>query len=484
MKRKYRIVLKTAGWIYFVLLLVIYWSLLFVYFISSDCGYIMGSILHCLRHLWAIISSLLLLVAILIIKIWRRKRWKPFACIASLSARYHLIPVIFILLTIHLLSLVIDIPNPDPIYSRKDIPIPPEDVQESYDHLMQFRRGGGIEVPRKIRDLGLDYEKVIADPAAHTDIIEKAWEELADTREIFLGLNRFNHIAGITPTTEISFNTDIIGYMKLRTIVRSLSAYAILLTERGDSEEAVRCCLDVHSVVKKAVPHSVTATEKMIWAAIDEIAMKTIYRIMKHPRCSSRAVAILANDFGTLSVDDISLRTPLMCEYIATYDAINKTESERLYSDFYGNIGFKIYSIPSAISFPFLYNRNRTKKLINDKYNAYIRRVAQNPENIKLDRNGAEAGQIQGLHNLLGQGLVQVLGGIDPYLADLLPLKVNGDLLLMEVNKRMGRELILTDILSGKPYFVDASSGKYASVGLDHSAGTKDDIISGEFKCF
>ena len=59
--------------------------------------------------------------------------------------------------------------------------------------------------------------------------------------------------------------------------------------------------------------------------------------------------------------------------------------------------------------------------------------------------------------------------------------KVLSDLLALELNRRLGKDLEIPDYYTGGKYLFDEATGAFSSAGPDGKAGTKDDVVLGQW---
>ena len=83
--------------------------------------------------------------------------------------------------------------------------------------------------------------------------------------------------------------------------------------------------------------------------------------------------------------------------------------------------------------------------------------------------------------NMVGQLLAVAIPTSSKTSENAWKMKVLSALLAVELHRRLGEKLVLTDAYTGKPYFVDEATGVASSVGPDGKPGTADDIKLGDW---
>jgi hypothetical protein len=391
--------------------------------------------------------------------------------------------ILFLLVAI-LGVMSIDSPPIKNDYTAADILIKGRDVEASYQTLMKyFKKGSPIKVDSPYMICKSEWV-IETNITAFSEGIEKTWNDNADARAVMDKLAKYDVIADFAPGVPLDTNIPILSFVALRNLVHTYRFHCLIKTENGESVEAARQLAEFHSVVLKAYKNCSLLVNKMCFGGVAGCDIETAYQIIQHPKCTPEAVKILANAFPSIPGKDVSLRSPIICEYLglrnicATWPAGEFMEVFRSPCKPPSFIRRNL----SRILFPLIFKRNTTINMLKLCYDPVITGASQSPMKIPdIQSLIEEHFSRPRLNNLGGWVLIQIaIPSFSRAANSASRTKVLSDLLAIELHKRLGEPIDIPDFYSGKPYFVDEKTGKLTSVGPDGIAGTKDDIQLGQ----
>jgi hypothetical protein len=430
------------------------------------------------------------------------------------------------ILTAGLFYLVHDDPPCDDKYKWSTLPVPEKDAQQSFDVLMNFRKGGPVALRYNEPHIP---DSMFSDHVLHyADVIEQGWKDAAPVRAVVEELDTFDQISDLLQ----HYDDPSISYMTLRSLAHMYRDYAYLKAAQGRPAEGLVPLATLHSVSRKALPCSRTLVRKMMLISVCNANMEVAWRISNSPNCTPEVLDLIRETFPPLSVEEVSPKIPIIAESIASLEA---TE------DFRGGSGawdvdilglFRCGEVVSggrsskpktkreAQVLPVVEQLctvtgtespsrpERSKVPANDKtinsYKQWLRRgifvvsfrknqtrneqiryldlvledLSQQPPDITSSARYAENFSSQ-LHvrNIMGSALVIMSR---PNLSRLVNVtskaKVASDLLALEMSSLSGRTLSLPDFFTGDEYLRDPKTRGWRSAGPDRRHGTKDDI--------
>lgn len=490
MNRLGRVAVSSVSWILAILMSVIY-GLLIAFYLAlrfQDLPPLSSSGWPSIPLFGPSLTVIAIGAWILLTLLFRRKKWdvkglRRMACLMVLA-----IPLVY---------LAIDEPPSKPIYTRADLPPPAKDAEESYKTLMTFRRDGGLELK-----VDIPYGSTNSYPwlfptniMDYADAVEKAWKDVGKGWEVIEKLDSFSAIADLLPETPLDDKTPVPGFLHLRNMVRVCWRYAVLKTEQGKPDEGVHALCRLHSVTLKALPYSSTLVSKMIWVAIAKGNMQTAYHIADSKQCTPEALRTLSATFAPLAWEDVSVRRSMIAEHLFSRTTFHKIHSKDpgLISAFTCStnatldnplVGLPFLKVASFTIGPFFVNLNMTDRELEAAWDSVLSGVSkQPPTTLDTVAETIEAKlRSPSFKNMGGQAMVAI--AIPAFLKsaeNAWKMKVLSDLLAIELRRRLGEKLVLTDAYTGKPYFVDEATGIAGSVGPDGKPGTADDIKLGDW---
>ena len=389
-----------------------------------------------------------------------------------------------LILLAFLTYLAIDRPPVESDFTWSDLPVPATQAQESWEALLTYRHSGGGKklTTREVSVFGKGVDRVLE----LEEDIEKMWEGFAEYRDYIETLDTFEGIADLGT----SMFSPIVSFRVVRTIARGYSDFALLRAAQGRALEGAREIARLHSVTRKTLPYHRALIGEMVWLAVAGLNVNTAHYIVTRPDCSREALRVLKDALPPLTREDVSLRNPIIGEYLAQRQIIETMDVIPLSSYDVGQRGKgwrKVLAgmIDQAVSSRFFLNRNHTIAELASIYSQFARAErAMSPAAIKQvvrDKKGVRASA--GLKNLSGRFLIDigtpslVVGAQNAWRR-----KVDSDLLAILIHRKLGETLELKDLYSSRPYLTDEETGEPYSAGLDRRPGTKDDVKLGGWR--
>ena len=362
-------------------------------------------------------------------------------------------------------------------------------AEESRKVLMTFFKGGPKDLPV---DAPHTDGQEVSNITVYASEVEKAWEAVAEGRKVIEKLDSFERIADFTDPAFLDIRNGknvsyiaVMAFAPYRRIARTTWSYAQLLTERGQSEEAARKLVQLHSVSRKALPNMLLLVDKMIWVTIAGGDVQRAYRIASHPLCSREALKILKDGFVPLSGDAVSLRNPLLGENLFVGHELSRAMKD----DRQARATLLDKPDESATPYKFrsvyrlLFNLTCLPNQTARDYKRYADLVVAGAMRTPPDMTAATDYMMSYMRtklcarNLMGWYLMaKYVPNYEKSANTAFSTKIKSELMAVYLSKRLDENLVLTDPCTGKPYQLDANGVPF-SVGRDGKANTDDDIL-------
>lgn len=396
---------------------------------------------------------------------------------------------LLVLLTIPVACLMHDAAPIEHDYSIKDIVPGDQKILESYSTLMLFRKDGGMKVETTITSS--NYPDLLTNALAHAESISRDWDSIAEARAIMEKLDTYPGIADLTPQVQLGTNTPTPNFVTLRSISWAYAAYANLKTAEGYLEEGVKQLAKIQSVTRKVLPYSATIVDKMIWIWIARNNIEAAFAIMQQPQCNSETLEILKTSFPPITEEDISLRRVFITQYIGYKAICEVVLRPSNFLDFFvfTEVG-KPLPAPSFIrkaTSPLVYyltfRKNRTFRDLRKRTDLLIEGAGRHPPDMSQANNFIYNHDLHPvINNLGGWYLVNIviMASFTSISEAAVKIKILNDLLAIEIGDRLNQPVVLNDYYSDGPYRRDKLTGRPFSVGPDKKPNTDDDIVLGK----
>jgi hypothetical protein len=303
----------------------------------------------------------------------------------------------------------------------------------------------------------------------------RAWESAGKGRDIIDKLSTFEQIADLS---EPDWMAPLPPLVALRHLTGLYCGYACLQTQMGNSETGVKELITLDLLIRKLCVNARSTVTKLVCLACLSVNIKTAGFIANHPSASETSLELLAAHFTSFTDEQLSCRNQIICEYLTFRNMMKELP-------FVGRH-------PAIRHLPF-FKRNSTLRMSRNWHNAMLD-VREGPGGPKREQLsvwpwiypdlGAVSMNPDGRlpwhyrrYNRLGCRLLRMgmlaMGRVFSYARR---LKVEGDLLQIVLNKRLGREVSLKASAYSDEYIVDIEGKKILSPGPDGQVGTDDDI--------
>jgi hypothetical protein len=377
-------------------------------------------------------------------------------------------------------------PIPDD-YTIADLRSAPPECNRSYELLMSL--SDERECPPDAPAIGLsaqdvntiwqinevikegEYSIITEVLEANADNIKQAWKNGQKGRDIISELNTFPEIADLTEP-DLDF---LIKFLRnFRHLTCLYKSYAYLQTEQGKSYIAVNELIELDSVYRKLSVNVRSTITKLGCIAGLSNSIMTANFIANNPKASQESLDILAEHFTPLTDEQISLRNPVLFQYLLMRDVFLEEMSKDLAAEtpmlkknsflrLYKNLtDYVIYTLDSS-------GQSEFEEL------SVWPRFLQICPNVSLDPDSNfRLPWFYKCYNPLGSLLIHVFGAKIP--SGTIFFQIKDDLLQIVLNKRLGTEINLKARAYSEEYIIDTEKKIIFSPGPDGEPNTKDDI--------
>ena len=302
--------------------------------------------------------------------------------------------------------------------------------------------------------------------------IEQAWDDIAEARQVIDKLAAYDVVADVVPGMRLDTNVQIIKCKAYMTIGRVYWAYARLRLEQGRPEDAARELVRLHTAVRKGLSSSTLVVTKLTWVWLARQDILTVHAIATHPDVSRETLDLLRQGFAPFSLEDISLRKPMIGEYVALKTTLQDPAGKHRPSF--------IQRTLFAIGYHLTIQPNRTVRDIREVTDRLLRGTAKPVPDFREAQEWYRQHQRLPLRNSRGWLLmVRVFPNYQHAAGTALAAKILSDLLFLELSGRLGEKLECADPYTDASYARD-DRGQPFSAGPDRQPGTGDDITLGQ----
>lgn len=363
--------------------------------------------------------------------------------------------------------LTIDIPVLENDYSEKDLLPSNIEAEESAQALNDLF---GEDTPEiKIDRKKFSSSEFLSNIEEHEVEVVKAWESIAEQRNIINKLEKFEILYDLSPGEKIVSDMEFFMFTPLLSIQAIYEAYAILKIRQGNQIDGLRQFLLFHNVARKVLLNSTIAIHKMLFTALLKKNMDAIYFFSKMDEINHKDLLFMKDKFKILTKAEISIKRVCIGEYLFSKNCINE-----------GYTGNTFGFITPVVDFLF-YRKNKTIKAFKHSFNILIdnseKPLSAQKALVALYQEKLKTPE---LLNLKGWVMLSIHSVNFPtYLFRVPAAKVKSEMLSMELNSKTGEPLPLIDYYTEKPYKLKREGTTLTTPGLDELFGTEDDITLG-----
>ena len=297
------------------------------------------------------------------------------------------------------------------------------------------------------------------------------WEKTKKGRDIFTKLNSFPEIADLTkPQLKI----DIKYIANIRRLAFVYHSYICLQSIKGNHKTAINELIRFDSLFKKMNLYAHNMVIKMVCIACFALDIKAANFIINNPDTPTESLLALKQNIIPISEEHISLRNPLMFDYLTYKSEMTKvlnTKGLRLshFSPLKLNSSLRLY-------------RNIIDKWIADEENRTppkemrVWPLLYPNLPIRIDKEGKFPWYYR-VYNPSGIFLVEIFRpALERVIVVKKKMQVHTDLLRIVLNKRLGNKVSLKALAFSDEYIVDIEKRLIFSPGPDGLNGTREDI--------
>jgi hypothetical protein len=300
------------------------------------------------------------------------------------------------------------------------------------------------------------------------------WNNAKKGRDILTKLASFPEIADLSEP-DISYLSEFQWNRNFRRLIFLHRAYICLQSRDGDQEAAIDELIKLDLIFKKMSLNARSLVKKLICLACFRINIETANFIVNNPGTPNEIVLLLKQRMIPFSDDHISLRNPIIFEYLMFKNELRKITREPRFRYSY----FSPLKLNSTLR---LYRNFCNKWICFSEHQAMRKDFRIWP--ILYPNMPVQMGFENKLpwyyeaYNPVGSLFVGIL---TPAAENILKIRTNlqvySDLLQIVLNKKLGKDVSLNARAYSDEYIVDVENKKIFSPGPDGKEGTKDDIF-------
>jgi uncharacterized protein with PQ loop repeat len=318
-----------------------------------------------------------------------------------------------------------------------------------------------------------DLQAISKQLQTHADDIISIWKNAEKGRDILSKLAVFPEIADLSEPDLRNYN---FRWMKnFRRLIFLHRAYICLQSCQSNHEVAIDELIRLDTIFKKMSLNARSLVKKLICLACFRINIETANFIVNNPGTPNEIVLLLKQRMISFSGDHVSLRNPIIFEYLMFRNELRKITREPRFRYSY----FSPLKLNSTLR---LYRNFCTKWISLSEHRIPIEEFRIWP--IFYPNMHVQMGFENKLpwyykaYNPMGSLFVSILTpAAENILKIRTKLRVQSDMLQIVLNKRLGKEASLKARAYSDEYIVDIGNRKIFSPGPDGKADTNDDII-------
>ena len=306
---------------------------------------------------------------------------------------------------------------------------------------------------------------------ANADKIMSIWQNAKKGRDIFDRLEKCPEIADLT---EPYLESRISWALNFKHLIFLTRAYICLQSYKGNHKAAIDELSRLDSISKKISLNARMLITKLVCLAYLRINIETANFIINNPETPKEVLLVLKQRMIPFSNEHVSLRNPMIFEYLTFKNELKKITHEPRFRYSY----FPPLKLNSTLR---LY-RNFCDKWISvsehrtriKEFRVWPTLYANLPAKIGL-RN--KLPWYYKAYNPAGSYVAYILmPGMEKVFEIKTRMQIYSDLLQIAFNKRLGREADLKARAYSDQYIIDIENRIIFSPGPDGQAGTDDDI--------
>jgi hypothetical protein len=318
-----------------------------------------------------------------------------------------------------------------------------------------------------------DYAEICAALDANAAPILQLWQKSEKGRAI---INKLDTFAEIADLSEPRIDAEVVFLKNLRTVTYVYHLDVCLQCQQGNGDAGLAELLRLDSVCTKIDKNARSIISKLVCMAIFTDDIRGANFIANNPRSPDELVEAVAAHFKSFSEGRLSLRNPVIFEYLAFCYELNNMRG-------IPKAGIKRSALLKLNSTVRLHWNFTDEWLDIEKGLSGVHKTRLSvwpsiyPElPVWIDSEGQTPWYYKA-YNPIGSSLLEIfMPAMERIFQIRTKVRVENDLLQIVLNRRLGRPVSLKARAYGGEYIVDVKGKKIFSPGPDGKADTKDDI--------
>jgi hypothetical protein len=308
---------------------------------------------------------------------------------------------------------------------------------------------------------------------ANADEILSMWQNAGKGRDVLAKLAVVPEIADMS---EPDLGDYRLQWAKnFRRLIFLHRAYICLQSCHGDKEAAIDELIKLDSIIKKMSLNARLLIYKLVCLACFRINIETANFIINNPETPNEVLLELKQRMVPFSEEHVSLRNPIIFEYLTFKNELKKMTHEPRFRYSY----FPPLKLNSTLR---LYRNFCNKWISLSEHRTPIKEFRIWPilyPNVSVQMGfESKLTWYYKAYNPMGSLVASILTpAAEKVLEIRTKLQVHSDLLQIVLNKRLGKDVSLKASAYSDEYIVDVENGRIFSLGPDGKADTRDDII-------
>ncbi len=378
-----------------------------------------------------------------------------------------------------LLWFAIDAPPLENDYVKEDVI---KKANGSYAYLDIFNKADTDKLKKANQKIGEGYKGKVGIKA-----FDQVWEEIADYRQVIGALDKFNVICDLPEGEELGMDTPFLHFTALREITKIYQKYFLLKISQGKGEEAAKHICRLYRVARKGMTDSTLLISKMIFTSLVNQITDTAYVAVLNKKCDKKTLYILKENFTLLDLEELSLKRPVIAEYIILKNTMREEPSPKTLLDSFAVVSGNIkkeknsFGPASYLAFYFGFHPNRSLMKMKEYFELLLEAQENFPvKTIKAEQYFDEYSRRPPVRNMIGWVLNTIaIPNFEIYHNKTANAKVKSDLLALTIHKKLKKPLKIMDFYTKDSYKYKIKNGFIEYPGKDGTFGNQDDIILG-----
>jgi hypothetical protein len=459
--------LKSVLWLIFVILLLFHMIILGTHFSLLFFQKSTPSIFIILYCILIIFSSVAFFAGMVKKNIRENKSFTSFCSVAV------------IIMGAGLVWFLMDAPEIKNDYVREDVV---HNANGSYQYIDFFNKADIKALKKANQKLGEGYKGKVSIKA-----FDQVWEEIIQYRHAIDELDKFDIICDLPERAEIDMEVPFMNFSALKEVTKIYRKYFLLKLSQGKGREAAEHLCRLHRVARKGMNDATVLINKMIFNSLMIQTMDTAYIATLNTECDSKILAILTKSFVPLDSNELSLRRPMIAEYLLLKNTMQKLISPEAFLESVSMTPDdteqenKTNTPASYFAYYFSFKPNKSLLPMKKYFDLIIEAQDVSPADFtKADTYFEEYSKQVPVSNMAGWILNTIaMPNFETYFSKFDATKVKSDLLALTLQKKLGQKSEINDIYTKKFYEYKKKNGFLLHAGKDGKYDNDDDIVLG-----